>query len=135
MGLYGVTISPTGITYKTMDTANPKTCTLGQREWAKEDHSNLDHFFSSMALGMPMPVGRSTVKPDLPQDNANTSKIGTSVWLITVVSTGIDSVDGMCTAAHSFPLKHPICHCLKDKFIFIATYLLGNTIGYIYGQH
>lgn len=87
MGLYRVTSTPRGIAYITMDTANPKTCTLGQRESNKEGHRNVDHFFSQangMSLRKAMSVSWSTVKPELLQDNATTSEIGTSVWLVPV---------------------------------------------------
>lgn len=85
MGLDRVTISPTGIAYKTMDTANPKTCSPGTKGITREDRRYSHHFLShagGMAAGREMSVSQSTVKLELLQHNASMSKIGTSVWLI-----------------------------------------------------
>lgn len=60
-----------------------------------------------MALGTAVSVDWSTVKPELLLDNANTSKTGTSVWLISVVPClSVESITWTVVCVHTHIHSH-----------------------------
>lgn len=100
----------------------------------RQGQSNMDHYFSPTSI---MPLWRHAGM-QLLQHNANASKIGTSVWLISAVWCLFSRYWQPGLHVHMLSLTaietSNISHCWDKPTHCVVTNRSGNTIGHIYSQ-